>query len=123
EVRPAVHDGESVALHQLLGHVAKGWGHVHFAERPRRGAAYVDPLRPGGLTPFVKHTHPLITKLTFEKGGSAIHSARVTGLVDVIAEAHDQTPLPVPPPWHGMPVSPMRLRCRILRVDLVVQPC
>ena len=35
--------------HQLLGYVAKGWEHVHFAER--RGGVYVNPLRDGGLGP------------------------------------------------------------------------
>jgi Peptidase family M23 len=121
-VNPAVRNGQHVAAHQLLGHVAQGWGHVHLAERPRRGASYVDPLRPGALTPFVKHTHPLITGLAFERGGKRVPVARVTGLVNVVAEAHDQTPLAVPAPWHAMPVSPARLRWRVLRGDAMVKP-
>ena len=31
-VRPVIHTGEHVRLHQLLGYVVPGWGHVHFAE-------------------------------------------------------------------------------------------
>jgi hypothetical protein len=31
-VIPVVRDGSRVHLHQLLGYVAPGWGHLHFAE-------------------------------------------------------------------------------------------
>ena len=44
-VVPAVRHGEHVAQHALLGHIARGWGHVHFAERS--GGEYWNPLREG----------------------------------------------------------------------------
>src|SRR5437773_8956991 len=47
---PAVRHHEAVAPHQLLGHIAKGWGHVHFAERA--GGVHRNPLRRGALEPF-----------------------------------------------------------------------
>jgi hypothetical protein len=119
---PVVRPGQHVGRHQLLGHIGKGWGHVHLAERPHRGARYVDPLRPGALTPFVKDTHPLIAGLAFEKAGQTIRPQRITGLVAIVAEAHDHTPLPVPAPWHDMPVAPARLRYRVLRGLATVQP-
>ena len=31
-IRPVVREGQHVRLHQLLGYVLPGWGHVHFAE-------------------------------------------------------------------------------------------
>jgi hypothetical protein len=119
---PVVRPGQDVARHQLLGHIAKGWGHVHLAERPRRGARYVDPLRPGALTPFVKHTHPVITALAFEHRGEPVRPQRVVGLVNLVALAHDVTPLAVPAPWHAMPVAPARLRWRVLRGTATVKP-
>ena len=33
----------------------------------------------------------------------------------MIAEAHDIPPIPVPAPWNGLPVTPARLRWRVLR--------
>ena len=42
---PAVRNGHSaVAYGTLLGHIAPGWGHVHFAELV--DGRYVNPLRP-----------------------------------------------------------------------------
>jgi hypothetical protein len=45
----------------------------------------------------------------------------VRGAVDVVAEAHDTPPLPVPAPWAGLPVTPVRLRWRVLREQRVVR--
>ena len=48
-VRPVVKNNQYVSRHQLIAYVAKGWGHVHFAERC--GTTYVNPFRNGGLGP------------------------------------------------------------------------
>lgn len=117
---PAVDHHQRVARHELLGRVAKGWGHVHFAER-RRGV-YLNPLRRGGIEPYVDHTSPTIVAIRFARGVSAVSADRVTGIVDIVVEAFDTPPLPVPAPWNDMPVSPMRLRWRILRAGSVVSP-
>ena len=46
----------------------------------------------------------------------------IFGAVDVIAEAHQMPPLPVPPPWDGLPVTPGRLRWRVRRGNRTVRP-
>ena len=56
-IDPAVKHGAHVPLHGLLGHIGKGWGHVHLAERtadPGPQGTYWNPLRPGALTPFAR---------------------------------------------------------------------
>jgi hypothetical protein len=111
---------EPVARHQLLGHVEAPWLHVHFAER--RGGVYRNPLRPGALTPWTETTPPHVTRIAFLQGARELKPTAVSGAVDVIAEAHDQPPLPVPPPWDGLPVVPARLRWRVLAGSKVVRP-
>jgi hypothetical protein len=46
----------------------------------------------------------------------------VNGVVDVIVEAFDRPPLPVPPPWSDVPVTPALLRWRVLRAGKTVRP-
>jgi hypothetical protein len=119
-VVPAVQAHQQVAQHQLLGHVDAPWLHVHFAER--RGGEYRSPLRPGALTPWQDHTSPVVTAVTFSRAGHALAPAAVSGAVDVIAEAHDTPPIPVPPPWNDLPVTPAKLRWRVTRSGAVVRP-
>jgi hypothetical protein len=114
---PAVSHHQHVSEHELLGHVANGWGHVHFAER--RDGVYLNPLRRGGIEPYVDHTSPTIVAIEFVRGGSKVPAERVTGTVDIVVEAFDTPPLPVPAPWNGMPVSPVRLRWRIMQAGRV----
>jgi hypothetical protein len=110
-VVPAVKHLQRVKRGQLLGHVEAPWLHVHFAER--RGGVYVNPLRPGALTPFADASSPRIGRLVVERGGKEVPPGRVTGVVDLIAEAEDRPALPVPPPWNGLPVTPALLRFRL----------
>ena len=42
--------------------------------------------------------------------------------MDVIAEAHQLPPLAVKAPWHGLPVTPARVRWRVRRGGLTVRP-
>jgi hypothetical protein len=118
-VVPAVQHRELVTRHQLLGHVEAPWLHVHFAER--RGGVYRNPLRPAGLTPWADRTKPVIASVGFFRNGRAVPASAVAGAVDVVAEAHDTPPLPVPPPWDGLPVTPALLRWRVLRRGRVVR--
>jgi hypothetical protein len=120
-IDPIVGDRQYVAAGQVLGRIAAGWGHFHFAESRVRGR-YLNPLRPGALHPFAKSTHPAVTGLEFRHGDRVLAQHAVWGLVDVIVEAHDTTPLPVPPPWNGMPVAPSTLRWRILQGARAVKP-
>ena len=118
-VVPAVRHLETVARHQLLGHIAAPWLHVHFAER--RAGVYRNPLRSAGLTPWTDTTRPRVTAIKFMRGGRELPGAVVSGAVDVVAEAHDLPPLPVPAPWRGLPVTPAKLRWRVLRHGTVVR--
>jgi hypothetical protein len=118
-VVPAVHHLERVERHQLLGHVEAPWLHVHFAER--RGGVYRNPLLPGALTPWTDTTRPRVTAIGFMRDGHELPGQVVAGAVDVFAEAHDEPPIPVPAPWHGLPVTPARLRWRVLRRGTVIR--
>jgi hypothetical protein len=119
-VVPAVHHLEPVVRHQLLGHVEAPWLHVHFAERS--AGVYRNPLRPGALTPWADTTPPRVTAIGFMRDGHELPGAVVAGAVDVVAEAFDLPPIPVPAPWHGLPVTPARLRWRVLRRGTVIRP-
>jgi hypothetical protein len=117
---PAVRHHQRVARGALLGRVLAPWGHVHFAER--RGGDYRDPLRPGALAPWNDPTSPRIAAISFERGGKAVAPAAVSGDVDVIVEAYDRPPLPLPAPWTGAILTPALVRWRVLRGRSVVRP-
>lgn len=118
-VVPTVRHLERVSQHQLLGHVEAPWLHVHFAERS--GDAYRNPLRAGALTPWVDTTRPSVTAIAFVRDGKAVPADLVSGAVDVVAEAHDVPPVPVPAPWHGLPVTPAKVRWRVHHGGAVVR--
>ena len=112
-VIPAVGHRTSVRRHQLVGHVQAPWAHVHFAES--RAGAYLDPLRLGALTPWSDTTSPRIAHVGFLRGGRELPPQALHGAVDVVCDAYDLPPLPVPAPWNDLPVTPARLRWRVLR--------
>ncbi len=118
-VIPAVKHGQKVKLHGLLGHIAPGWGHVHFAERT--GRQYRNPLRVGALEPFDDFGAPVIDRLIAVRSGKVAQGA-LFGVVRLIAEAHDNTPIPAPPPWKGIPVTPAFVRWRLLHGSGAVFP-
>ena len=62
-IRPVVRNGQRVRVHQLLGYVRKGWGHVHFSESV--GGIYVNPLRKSALTPYRDKTIPVVSAIRF----------------------------------------------------------
>jgi len=95
---PVVKHRQWVRRHQLLGRVGKGWEHVHFAERV--DGHYVNPLRNGGLGPYVDHTVPRVARIGIS--GSAL-----------VAAAFDMADLPVPGAWKGLPVTPALVRWRV----------
>ena len=71
---------------------------------------------------MARTTVPHVTRIAFERERPRVPAAAVAGPVDVVAEAHDEPPVAVPPPWNGLPVTPARLRWRVLRGDRVVRP-
>jgi hypothetical protein len=109
---PAVRNGQyAVAARTILGHIAKGWGHVHLAELV--DGRYVNPLRRGGLAPYRDTTRPTIHTFSFERGGKALGVSRLSGRFDLVAETWDDTPIAVPGKWGGKPVMPAVIRWRI----------
>jgi len=110
---PAVRHHQHVERHQLVGHVAAPWLHVHFAER--RARVYRDPLRRGALTPWQDTTEPRVTRIVFSRNGRILSPTSVFGPVDMIAEAHQMPARKVPPPWDDLPVTPARIRWRVRR--------
>lgn len=104
-IRPSVRSGTHVRLHQLLGHVLKGWGHVHFSESVR--GAYRDPLRKGALTPFSDHVGPTVASVQLlAAGGPPIDPQHASGALDVLADIYDLPPLAPPPPWDVSRLAP-----------------
>jgi hypothetical protein len=116
---PTVRAGQTVQRHALIGHVASGWGHVHLAER--RDGHYWNPLRRGALAPFADFGAPVVSRIVVERGGTPLDPAMLSGVVDVIAEAHDNPPIAAPEPWHGLPVTPALVRWRLFRGGNEVQ--
>jgi hypothetical protein len=102
---PAVRSGYAVAYRTVLGHIEKPWAHVHFAER--RGSTYVNPLRPGALTPYRDSTAPAVRALV-------VRHHRGGGL-DLVADAFDTTPMAVAAPWNDKPVAPALVEWRLRR--------
>jgi peptidase M23-like protein len=110
-ILPAVRDKQMIRLHQMIGHISSkdgGGQHVHLAER--RGSEYLNPLRPGGIGPFVDRTPPTVTLVEFLRNGKALDAGALTGRVDVVAEVVDATPMLVRAPWSRMPVSAAKIR-------------
>jgi hypothetical protein len=112
-VVPAVFKDQRVRRHQLIGHVAPGAEHVHLAEY--RDGTYINPLRLGGLAPYIDDTVPQIPKLTFYTSGRPIPAETVTGVVDITADAFDTPPVPIPIPWNQAIFAPSLIRWRIVQ--------
>jgi murein DD-endopeptidase MepM/ murein hydrolase activator NlpD len=113
-IRPVVKSGTYVRLHQLLGHVIAGWGHVHFAESIN--GRYRNPLRKGALTPFVDHTIPIIAsvQLLTGYGGGGVDPNRVIGPIGVIAGGYDLPPLLPPAPWDVARLAPATVSWKVV---------
>jgi hypothetical protein len=86
---------------------------VHLAEY--QNGTYVNPLRLGGLAPYIDDTVPQIPKLTFYSSGRPIQPEAVTGVVDVTADAFDTPPVPIPLPWNQAIFTPALVRWRIVQ--------
>ena len=119
-INPVVGTNQRVRRHQLLGHVAPGFEHVHLAEY--KDGTYVNPLRLGGLAPYIDDTVPQIPSLIFSAFGSAIAPENVNGTVDITAEAFDTSPIPISLPWNQAIMTPSLIRWRIVRGQNTVRP-
>jgi murein DD-endopeptidase MepM/ murein hydrolase activator NlpD len=114
---PTIEAGQQVVAYEtVLGHVMKGYEHVHFAEF-RNGSA-VNPLAPGHLGPYVDRTKPELGEITFRTPrGEDLLPEYVHGSVDLIARASDSPARPVAGIWGDLPVAPALLTWRVERVD------
>ena len=113
-VIPAVRSQQRVRWHQVIGYVEPGMEHVHLAEISQ--GTYINPLRIGGLAPYVDDTVPQIPKLTFYSAGRKILPEQVSGFVDITADAFDPPPLPaLPDPWAQSWLSPALIRWRVVQ--------
>ena len=119
-VVPEVLTNQRVRRHQLIGRVAQGAGHVHLAER--RGGNYVNPLRLGGLAPYMDDTVPQLRKTTFYSAGKPISPASVRGTVDLTVDADDPEPLPLPPlEWSEATLAPSLIRWRVVQGQTTIR--
>jgi hypothetical protein len=97
-IRPVAKRGKKVKLHALLGYIAPGYGHVHFAEK--QGGHYINPLRRGGLTPYVDTTPPTVSSVSYYDGTyHDLTSATLSGIVKLTAGAFDTPQLASTWPW------------------------
>jgi len=114
-IEPAVRAGQRVTAYRtVVGHVLAPWEHVHLAEV--RDGRYVNPLRAGALRPFADWTRPTLRELRVERDGRTVATLG-PGRVDLVMEAYDATPLPVPGRWAGKPLTPALLRWRLVGSD------
>jgi len=115
-VRPVVHSGQHVRLHQLLGYVLPGWGHVHFAETV--AGTYRNPLRPGALTPYRERTPPVVDAVSVVRlDGHTLQSvapAAVSGTVALLADAYELPTIAPDPPWNRARLVPSLVRWRLI---------
>jgi hypothetical protein len=110
-INPAVRQRSFVELHQLIGWTKPGAGHVHFTEIEHN--RYVNPLRPGALTPAPDLTAPTIDSITV-KPLDPDGDGGVRGKIQLIVDAHAGPAQPPPFPWQGAIFSPTLIRWRLL---------
>jgi hypothetical protein len=81
----------------------------------------VNPLAPGHLEPYHSTTLPQVVALdAVGPSGVLVNPAQVSGPFELVAQAQDQTPLPVPPPWANLPVTPAAVKWRLTRAGVGV---
>lgn len=115
-VKPVVRTGQHVRLHQLLGYVAKGWGHVHFAESV--DGVYRNPLRKGALQPFRDKAAPVVASIGIvANDGGPLDAGNVRGMVDLEAEIYDTPPVRPRTPWQVARLAPSVVWWKLLQGD------
>lgn len=111
---PTIKSGQKVEAYKtVLGHVMKGYGHVHFTEIDH--GRIVNPLEPGHLGPYRDSTTPRVSSISFRASdtGPEVLPEYVHGRVVLIAQAYDLPALPVPGDWANLPVAPALITWRV----------
>jgi murein DD-endopeptidase MepM/ murein hydrolase activator NlpD len=114
-VRPVVSAGTHVRLHQLLGYILPGWGHVHFAEAV--AGRYRNPLRHGALTPFRELYAPVVDAISVvrvEAHALQSEGTDVSGTIALVADAYELPSIEPAPPWNRARLVPSVVRWRII---------
>jgi Peptidase family M23 len=120
-IDPLVTSGEEVHVHQLLGRVRAGQGHLHFAEAYL--GRYLNPLRRGALAPFRDRTRPVVASVRIvSKPDVSAPGFALPGMVGIVADIYDLPPLLPPVPWRTARLTPARVRWRLRRGPEVVLP-
>lgn len=111
---PAIKPGQRVEAYKtVLGHVMKGYEHVHFSEISH--GRFVNPLAPGHLGPYQDTTIPRVTAISFRESelGPELLPEYLHGRVVPIVQAYDKPALPVPGDWNDLPVAPALITWRV----------
>ena len=119
-VVPQVSSGQYVRKRQLIGYVEVGAGHLHLAEW--KSGTYINPLRIGGLAPYIDDTVPQLPRLSFYADGKPMAPAAVSGLVEITVDAYDPSPLLLPLEWSQARLAPALIRWQIVQGEQVVRP-
>jgi hypothetical protein len=116
-IHPSVRTGSRViASKTVLGMVIPARGHVHLTEI--RGSCAVNPLARGHLEPYRNTTHPDVVALdAIGPDGALVDPARIAGPFELVVQAQDLPPLPVPAPWQNLPVTPAAVKWRLTKPD------
>ncbi len=112
-VDPVVADLTQVSAGQELATIKPGFGHVHFTEI--HAGKYVNPLRPGGIAPYVDATSPTVVSLFAAVGTRKLSLDALHGSADLLVDTYDTPPTPLPaPPWNLTRVAPALIRWRLV---------
>jgi len=116
-VLPLVHTGSWVtASKTVLGTAIPRRGHVHLTEI--RGDCAVNPLAPGHLEPYQDASQPEVVALNaIGPAGTHLDPTQIAGPFELVVQAQDLPPFPVPPPWQDLPVTPATVKWRLTRSD------
>ncbi len=112
---PTVRNGQqAVAYRTLLGHIAKGWGHVHLAELV--AGRYVNPLRRGATDAVRGHDAADDPHAQLRARGSQRRAQPVCAAGSTSSpRPGTTTPMTVPGRWADRPVMPAIVRWRARR--------
>jgi murein DD-endopeptidase MepM/ murein hydrolase activator NlpD len=120
-VTALVADRTHVTAGTAIGTIKAGFGHVHFAEI--HNGQYVNPLRPGGIAPYVDDTSPTIVTLFAATGTHKLSLDALSGKLDLLVDCYDTPPAPLPaPPWNLTRVAPALIRWRLVPQGAVSAP-
>jgi murein DD-endopeptidase MepM/ murein hydrolase activator NlpD len=108
----AVASGQlAIANRTVLGYIERDHEHVHFAES--RGGRVINPVREGGLGPYVDDTAPAVLGVRFQRGGRQVRGP-MRGTLDIVAEGHDVPALAPSSPWDGAVYAPALVKWRVV---------